>query len=90
MTDIMEARRKWFEEWMAAGAGVELRKVVAARSGDGGYALKEINIAWDGWNAALDSVCVELPQPFEGDDFTMYDGKEIVEAIERAGLKVKP
>ena len=46
--------------------------------------------SWVCWQASREAVVVELPQPFEGDDFTMYDGKEIRAAIEAQGLKVAP
>jgi hypothetical protein len=41
------------------------------------------------WVASRAEVVVELPQPFEGDDFKMYDGAELRKAIESAGLTVK-
>lgn len=42
------------------------------------------NDRWVGWNASLDSVCVELSSQ------SLLMRSEVIEAIERAGLKVKP
>ena len=44
---------------------------------------------WLVWQASRASVVVELPQPFEGDDFEMYDGAEMKAAIEAAGIPWK-
>ncbi|MCQ1992498.1 hypothetical protein NNX13_21995 [Pseudomonas sp. Eb3] len=55
----------------------------------GMYDTYWVEMAWWAWQASREAVVVELPQPFVGDDFTMYDGKEIIEAIEAQGLKVE-
>lgn len=39
------------------------------------------------WRARGEHMVIQLPQPFDGDDFTMYDGAEIRAAIEAAGAK---
>jgi hypothetical protein len=39
------------------------------------------------WVASRAEMVIVLPQPFDGDDFTMYDGAEILAAIEAAGAK---
>lgn len=90
VNDIVEARRKGFEEWILSSFMSDGDRDLVLRDEFGEYYSVGVAERWEMYNAALDSVCVKLPQPFEGDDFTMYDGKEIVEAIERAGLKVKP
>lgn len=79
MTDIMEARRKGFEDF-AKNYGLILKRL---ESGD--YWIDETITAWDAYNAALDSFCVELPYP----GHWSLDRDMIIEAIERAGLKVK-
>ncbi|MEE4463882.1 hypothetical protein V2S84_17535 [Azotobacter chroococcum] len=53
------------------------------------YANPAVRSAWWGWQASREAVVVELPQPFEGDDFTMYDGDELRAAIEAAGIRTK-
>ena len=87
MSDVMDARRKAFEEWWNAPEQSELRKSCA--QGWGEYI----------WNAALDSVCVHLPKVKEvsgyseeiADAMGFNDALEYCrEAIEREGLKVKP
>jgi hypothetical protein len=52
-------------------------------------AVDMANAARDGFRDGKASVVVELPQPFDGGDFTMYDGLEIKEAIIAAGGSVK-
>lgn len=54
-----------------------------ARDAEGNYLEESLNYAWWGWNAALDSVVIELP-PALADDLTL------IAAIEAGGLKVKP
>jgi hypothetical protein len=41
------------------------------------------------WVASRRELVIELPQPFEGDDFEMYDGAELKAAIEAAGVTVR-
>jgi|GEM_PF-6984396 len=41
------------------------------------------------WLASRREAFIELPQPFEGDDFEMYDGAELKAAIEAAGVTVR-
>lgn len=57
---------------------------------DQAITIGKYNWLWEGWQASREAVVVHLPQPFVGDDFTMYDGKEICAAIEAQGLKVAP
>lgn len=52
-------------------------------------AVDMANAARDGFRDGAASVVVELPQPFDGGDFTMYDGIEIKEAIIAAGGRIK-
>lgn len=68
MTDIMEVRRKGFEEWYAqdckanAGFDITVEKIDEWRGEFGDYRERAaLHGKWVGWNAALDSVCVELP-----------------------------
>ena len=81
MTDIMEARRKGFEEWVKT-----FNSMPAAIWKDerGRYIDDWIQCRWLGYNAALDSVCVELSSQ------SLLMRSEVIEAIEHAGLKVKP
>lgn len=84
MSEIMEVRRKGFERWINNQAFNPKLDVISA---------------WQGYNAALDSVCVELPPilcvPEDCDDPSAYDCynygiNNCRSAIKRAGLKVKP
>lgn len=85
MTDIMEARRKGFEEFYLT-QDVEADAHLNFIRDDGEYGYHVTRLAWYCWNQALDSVCVELPYP----GHWSLDRDMVIEAIERAGLKVKP
>lgn len=63
--------------------GFDLRRL-----GDA-YQCEHAQFAWDMWKASREAVVVELPSPFVGDDFTMYDGAEMLEAIHDAGIRTK-
>ena len=101
MTYIMEARRKGFEEFYLT-QDVEAAAHLNFIRDDGEYGYHITRMAWYCWNAALDSVCVELPDKKEGIgvgkgylaiDFENGYNHAIARceiAIERAGLKVKP
>lgn len=42
------------------------------------------------WNAALDSICVELPSKYQDEEgYSMYQVCEIVDAMTAAGVKYK-
>ena len=41
------------------------------------------------WLASRRELVIELPLPFEGGDFKMYDGAELKAAIEAAGVTVR-
>lgn len=86
----MTARREQFEAW-ARSRGFDLD-----REPDGGwdnYANRGVQIAWEAWDVALDSVVIELP--FLGDEeFWGVNGfhqgnyhAKVLEAIRRAGVK---
>ena len=94
MTDIMEARRKGFEEWVLSSFMSDGDRDLVLRDELGEYYSVGVAERWEMYNAALDSVCVELPSRVElesgGYSFDFLDADLTVEAIERAGLKVKP
>lgn len=86
MTEIMEARRKWFEEWILSSFMSDGDRDLVLRDEFGEYYSVGVAERWEMYNAALDSVCVELPDP----GHWSLDRDMVIEAIERAGLKVKP
>ena len=97
MSEIMDVRRKAFESWVIREA--DKRKYaqmayVISKNEDGSYLTTWVDCAWMGYNAALDSVCVELPGYPATCDMTSTLICETIDqcakAIERAGLKVKP
>lgn len=96
VNDIVEVRRKGFEERFPLPDGCYL-------DDDGLYAgpcmPSFVNARFEAWCAALDSVCVELPEEKVvrgysekiADAMGFNDALEYCrEAIERAGLRVKP
>lgn len=100
MTDIMEARRKGFEEWILSSFMSDGDRDLVLRDEFGEYYSVGVAERWEMYNAAMDSVCVELPgrnPEYIGDrDHQQwacgcnYGINQCREAIERAGLKVKP
>lgn len=91
---IQEKRRAKFEAWYQKEFEKETgRKMVTPlceyRMGDNYQSGTYLDSCWIGWNAALDSVEVELPEPFEMDDFEGYDAPEVRAAIESAGVRVR-
>jgi len=85
---IEEKRREGFEAWYkdnVYGGSEYLALKWLVREGSG-YLHADPSDAWDHWNAALDSVVIELPE-----EVTLLDSNVcmVVEAIESAGLKVK-
>lgn len=101
VNDIVEARRKAFEVTAREHYSLhELDHSWSEREQE--YHDSDMQIAWEVYNAALDSVCLELPSKisqyntdsngYVNPVAAEYDEciEECREAIERAGLKVKP
>ena len=92
MSDVMDARRDAFERKYPMLEGTywcaERKRYV------GNHLFWLYQDRWECWNAALDSVCVELPGYPATCDMTSTLICETIDqcakAIERAGLKVKP
>ena len=60
---IQDQRRKAFEEWLDS-AGFDVRRYHHIP----GYHGNEQMAAWEAWNAALDSLEVELPPQLDADE----------------------
>jgi hypothetical protein len=87
MTNLTEIRRPGFEAEYAKKYGKQ-----PGRWGmdQGKYRMEHAEVAWWGYNAALDSVVVELPPKFE--DVTglfSYDADEVLLRLNAAGIKIK-
>lgn len=58
------------------------------------YIEPALNVAWEAWNAALDSICVELPYEHVVDEmqegaWTAYDSEKVKQALIAAGVPYK-
>ena len=104
---IEEKRREKFEAWYAkqfnieTGRALDPAELERLRGEEGNYrGHPSLRGKWEGWNAALDSVVIDMPSFREvrmgrPQEVTQYDsgvnhGIEIcTDAIEACGLKVK-
>jgi hypothetical protein len=100
---IVEARRVKFEEYYTGaffkGDKEASSKWLARCEFSGGYLYAEPSDAWKAWNAALDSLEIELPEKQHvptgfygaGEAMSFNDGIDSCrDAIEAQGVKVKP
>jgi hypothetical protein len=102
MSDKM---REEFETWAIAYATkhkYEYMTILLAKcpTDDNVYRVSWVDCAWIGWKASRESLVIELPDRydwtaeqvgiFKDDEGTLFDADAVVEAIEAAGLKVKP
>ena len=101
MDSVIEARRAKFEACMSQALIDEGYDSVSVpclmnRGSDGQYSSVRIRGAWQGYNAALDSLVVELPPITQ----TLYTKKEayfcakqtlewVTDSIHAAGVKTK-
>lgn len=99
MNQTTQARRKLFEEWYVAdvreNTGFEITvKEVEKRRGDKGDYIDypAMHGKWVGFNGALDSVVVQMPNRF---DYSNPDAAgaaiyDTATAIKAAGVRVRP
>lgn len=82
--ELLEKRRAGFEKW-SGGEGIPYA--------NDRYASSTLDMEWVIWNAALDSVEIELPPEWapisEKDEGANEMREYCVYAVEMAGLKVK-
>lgn len=93
MTDLTEIRRKGFEEYVKTANPddyEEYKEKLFEWDGDT-YVWTWVELDWELWNAAMDSVVVELPPCLDvGNDFGkghMVGVLETKKAILSAGVK---
>lgn len=91
MKTIEQTRRELFEAQMvssliAEGYNLDGASCVIMRRGDGSYSSVRVSGAWQGFNAALDAVVIELPQE---DDHGRITRTRAVRAIESTNLGLK-
>lgn len=93
---IQEQRRKAFEEAASKYQSDNNLAPADFSTFDGQYLVPALNAAWWAWNAALDSVVIELPNQLHAKPYVCYEGGwndallETSGLIEGMGLKVKP
>lgn len=92
---LEDKRRDGFEAWYCEDFyrlhGFPARHIEAMRGESGDYiAHPALHGKWIGWNAALDSVVIELPDEWTTNVGRMLTPPAVRSAIESAGLKVKP
>ena len=85
---IQQARRELFEAWTKSEHGDLTRRQ------DGEYFDDLTHGAWLGFNAALDCVVIELPEPcrqvtFDDEGIDIYWPDEVRAAIESTNLGIK-
>lgn len=84
MTDKM---REEFEEWAFQCPWLGLSDECMTRDEvNGGYYGLELHAAWLAWQASREALVIELPKVIGS---LMYSS-DVYEAVEAAGLKVKP
>lgn len=99
MSELIEVRRKAFEAWAAISGLSVTRSTVDMMFGSGarvsaGEYFQPTELAWRSWNAALDSVVIELP-PVElltgddGVDDEVMCPQRVIKAIHAAGARTK-
>jgi len=85
--NIQDQRRELFEQWVAEKLGWGDDDLRRDRNGD--YFWLEARERLDTWNAALDSVVIEIPSPIS--HFNAHSMRTAaIDAIEEHGLKVAP
>lgn len=83
-TKNMEARRVAFEAWAVARRfPVHRDGVVVA------YSARCTDEAWQAWNAALNSICVELPVVMHIDRAEWYEKGQLESALTATGVAHK-
>ena len=95
---IEEQRRKAFEAHIASQQGVSEKAngLWFSKYPNGWYKSGHVESLWRNWNAALDSVVIELPNQLHAKPYACYEGGwndallETADLIEGMGLKVKP
>ena len=86
----MEARREAFERWFTETYTAHKLSPRMTNCGivTDGYQDSRVDLCWRGFNAALDSICVELPK--FGYDYARNDGiAECQDALTAAGVAYK-
>jgi hypothetical protein len=93
----IEKMRQEFEAWAVASAwlGLGEESQLHQNAEGSGYNEIEVHTAWLAWQASRETLLIELPKP-ESEEGESWDGcwkygvKQCREAIESAGVKVKP
>ena len=91
MDKVYETRRALFEAWAKNSCGRVWRENSPDCDSDG-YQDSHTNLCWAAFNAALDAVEIELPEPhfeFDGDTCGELFDSQVRAAIESTGLGLR-
>lgn len=89
---IEEKRRAAFEAHIAAQQGISEKAsgLWFSKYPNGCYKSGLVESLWRNWNAAMDSVVIELPASITTMAGPVFYAIDVRATIESAGLKVKP
>ena len=88
----MMTSREQFEKWIREETGFDLWRTGYPMTewDDQQYKCHQTNLAWMAWQASRAAIEIELPDSDVGYEMMEYhDPQQVIEAIEKAGLKVK-
>lgn len=90
--EVKMTSREQFEKWVKEETGFDLWRTEYPMTewDDQQYKCHQTNLAWMAWQASRAAIEIELPDPDVGYEMLeYYDPQQVIEAIEKAGLKVK-
>lgn len=90
--EVKMTSREQFEKWVKEETGFDLWRTEYPMTewDDQQYKCHQTNLAWMAWQASQAAIEIELPDPDVGYEMLeYYDPQQVIEAIEKAGLKVK-
>lgn len=90
--EVKMTSREQFEKWINEETGFDLWRTEYPMTewDDQQYKCHQTNLAWMAWQASRAAIEIELPDADVGYEMMeYYDPQQVIEAIEKAGLKVK-
>ena len=90
--EVKMTSREQFEKWINEETCFDLWRTEYPMTewDDQQYKCHQTNLAWMAWQASREAIEIELPDADVGYEMMeYYDPQQVIEAIEKAGLKVK-